>query len=126
MNKTKIAAVKKTIKQWEWYIENPNEKKRQYFETYASLPVPYMNDCYLCGHWWKYDIAHDYLNCKECPLATRTLICDGEIAPNNPYDRWDHFNSFKRALTYPEKREKIKQAKRIVGACKRWLKKYDV
>ena len=103
--KKQVWAVKETIKQWQWYKDNPDAHKLDYFEGGCSNLI---GNCFLC----------EYINCNQgdfivglCPLDTNKLNCYNE---GSPFDIW-WGNGFTRK----------KQCDRIISACKRWLKKYD-
>ena len=118
MNKKQITAVKKTVKMWEWLRDNPTKEKIDYFITLPTdtkLPEGDFQQCYLCDIWCdncsveNRDLDVPNLNC-DCPLATKTLHCD--FGTNSPFDEWCS--------------NKESGAQRIVNACNRWLRKYDV
>jgi len=119
MTKKEITAVKRTLKQWEWLVINPNKGKSDYFYAFPRLRRPNRFLCYLCELWWKQSPSDIILQCnKKCPLATRTLMCDS--VPENPFQGWSILPSgpsYETLRTY--------HANRIVKACRRWLRKYD-
>ena len=112
--KKQIGAVQETIKQWKWYKENPTEDKSDYplfIDTPLKEGISIGSNCFLCEHF-----ANDY-SCNNCPLNTKKLKClSGH--ENDPFSIWCY------NYPYPELRKK--QCDRIINACKRWLKKYDV
>ncbi len=108
-----IKQVHQCITVWEWQYDNPLERK----DINPHIEPNINNLCHLCEEWFDECGLSDGGK-SDCPLNTQTLLCDK--AKNNPYTTWI------RATYRNDKKESQRNSRRIINACKRWLKKYGV
>ncbi|MCK5018382.1 MAG: hypothetical protein KAS32_15090 [Candidatus Peribacteraceae bacterium] len=113
MTKKQITAVKKTVKMWEWFVNNPTKDKTDYFREHKIRGRRPICECYLCSMWYYKCYGHT----SGCPLDAPGLVCN--VASDNPFEEWERYQE------YGDQKDAKIQAQRIVNACNRWLRKYD-
>jgi len=105
MKITKVEALQRTIELWEWLAQTGNETKWDWpgWGKYQRVE----NNCFLCQFAER---------CALCPLYRhwgRATLCTDN---NSPYFLWEDTNS---------KKERQRQASRVVKLCKNALRRED-